>query len=94
MPERTQPARCCTTRRTTWPRACGEALAADERTNELGIRVDVHGDQVYLRGSVGSAERRRYLTEVAQEAAPGTTVHNECDVVSVRTAQAEEDELL
>mgnify|MGYP002620874803 CR=1 FL=1 len=71
-----------------------EALAEDERTNELGIRVDVHGDQVYLRGSVGSAERRRHLTEVAVEAAPGATVHNECTVVNVRAVEAEEDERL
>ena len=93
MPERTQPEMLHDAPHYVAARV-REALAADERTNELGIRVDVHGDQVYLRGSVGSAERRRYLTEVAQEAAPGTTVHNECDVVIVRTAQAEEDELL
>jgi len=69
-----------------------QALAEDERTNELGIKVDVHGDHVFLRGSVGSPERRHHLTEVAREAAPGTTVHNECAVVNVRAA--EEDERL
>ncbi|MEV5408988.1 BON domain-containing protein [Thermopolyspora sp. NPDC052614] len=69
-----------------------QALAEDERTNELGIKVDVHGDQVFLRGRVGSVERRRHLTEVAKEAAPGAHVHNEVDVVNIRAA--EEDERL
>lgn len=67
-----------------------QALAEDERTNELGIRVDVHGAEVFLRGSVGSAERRRHLTEVAREAAPGTVVHNEVDVVNIRAAEEAE----
>ncbi|HEY9523573.1 MAG TPA: BON domain-containing protein [Thermopolyspora sp.] len=67
-----------------------EALAEDERTNELGIRVDVHGDQLYLRGQVSAPERVLHLTEVATEAAPGVTVHNEVTVVEVREAGEEE----
>ena len=35
------------------------ALAEDERTNELGIRVDVRGEQLFLRGQVAGDERRR-----------------------------------
>jgi osmotically-inducible protein OsmY len=67
-----------------------QALAEDERTHELGIRVDVRGDQVFLRGQVSGAERLRHLTEVAADAAPGMTVHNEVSVVEVRDAGEEE----
>ncbi|WP_030913072.1 BON domain-containing protein [Streptosporangium amethystogenes] len=59
------------------------ALAEDERTTELGVRVDVRNDQLYLRGQVTSADRRALIAKVAGEAAPGLVVHNEIDVVSV-----------
>ncbi|MFI6450325.1 BON domain-containing protein [Streptosporangium amethystogenes] len=59
------------------------ALAEDERTTELGVRVDVRNDQLYLRGQVTSADRRELIAKVAGEAAPGLAVHNEIDVVSV-----------
>ncbi len=67
-----------------------QALAEDERTTELGIRVDVHGDRLYLRGQVGAAERLPHLTEVAHDAAPGIIIHNEVTVVEVREAGGEE----
>ncbi|MBB2911328.1 osmotically-inducible protein OsmY [Streptosporangium becharense] len=66
------------------------ALAEDDRTTELGIRVDVRGDQLYLRGQVNCAERCRLITEVAREAAPGLVIHNEIDVVDVREPVGEE----
>ena len=66
------------------------ALAEDERTTELGIRVDVRGDQLYLRGQVTGTDRRELIAEVAGEAAPGLVVHNEIDVVDVREPVEEE----
>lgn len=66
------------------------ALAEDERTTELGIRVDIRGDQLYLRGQVVSADRSELIAEVAGEAAPGLNVHNEIDVVDVRDPVGEE----
>ncbi|GAA4520718.1 MULTISPECIES: BON domain-containing protein [Nonomuraea] len=59
------------------------ALAEDRRTHELGIRVDVRGDQLFLRGQVSGAEQRERLGEVAREAAPDLHVHNEINVVEV-----------
>src|SRR5690606_17665869 len=59
------------------------ALAEDGRTHELGIRVDVRGDQLFLRGQVSGAERRARLGQGAREAAPGLRVHNEVHVVEV-----------
>ena len=66
------------------------ALAEDARTNELGIRVDVRGEHVYLRGQVSGAERRREIEQVAREAAPGLRVHNELTLVEVRDPGEEE----
>ncbi|MFF5114673.1 BON domain-containing protein [Streptosporangium sp. NPDC000509] len=66
------------------------ALAEDERTTELGIRVDIRGDQLYLRGQVVGSERRELIAEVAGEAAPELKVHNEIDVVDVREPVREE----
>ncbi|MBV9450960.1 MAG: BON domain-containing protein [Streptosporangiaceae bacterium] len=60
------------------------ALATDPRTHELGVRVEMDGDAAYLRGEVVSQERRRRLSEVASEAAPEVTIHNQVDVIEVR----------
>lgn len=67
------------------------ALAEDDRTNELGIRVDVRGRQLFLRGTVSGDERRRQATSVAEEAAPGLHVHNELTLVEVRDPGEEEE---
>jgi osmotically-inducible protein OsmY len=66
------------------------ALAEDDRTAELGIRVDVRGDQVYLRGQVTSSERRRQIENVTREATPGLKVHNEITLVEVSEPGEEE----
>ncbi|WP_055479544.1 BON domain-containing protein [Sphaerimonospora mesophila] len=65
-------------------------LAEDDRTSELGIRVDVRGEHVYLRGQVPSEERRRTIETVAREATPGLRVHNEITLVEVREPGEEE----
>ncbi|GII76630.1 hypothetical protein Sru01_16120 [Sphaerisporangium rufum] len=67
-----------------------QALAEDERTSELGVRVDVRGDDLYLRGQVECAERRARMTDVAGENAPGLKVHNEVTVMEVRGPGEEE----
>ncbi|MEV0586145.1 BON domain-containing protein [Nonomuraea sp. NPDC050310] len=69
-----------------------KALAEDGRTHELGIRVDVRGDQVFLRGQVSGEEHRRVIGEVAQETAPDLHVHNEIKVVDV-TRPGEDEHL-
>jgi hypothetical protein len=66
------------------------ALAEDDRTNELGIRVDIRGDQLYLRGTVECEERRAHVATVAGEIAPGLKVHNEVTVMDVREPGEEE----
>jgi osmotically-inducible protein OsmY len=66
------------------------ALAEDDRTTELGIRVDVRGEHVFLRGQVSCDERRREIEKVAREAAPGLRVHNEITLVEVSEPGEEE----
>jgi osmotically-inducible protein OsmY len=58
-----------------------QALAEDGRTHELGIRVDIRGDQLFLRGLVSGSEQRERLGQVAHEAAPQLHLHNEINVV-------------
>ncbi|MEU0568305.1 BON domain-containing protein [Nonomuraea sp. NPDC005983] len=69
-----------------------QALAEDERTCELGIRVDIRGDQLFLRGQVSGAEHRDRLGEVAHEVAPGLRLHNEIRIVDV-TEPGEDEHL-
>ncbi|WP_371783552.1 BON domain-containing protein [Streptosporangium subroseum] len=66
------------------------ALAEDERTSELGILVDIRGEQLFLRGQVADARRRALIADVAEEAAPGLTVRNEITVLDVRDPCEEE----
>jgi osmotically-inducible protein OsmY len=69
-----------------------QAMAEDVRTHELGIHVDVRGDQLFLRGEVSGSEQRDRLAEVARDAAPGLRGHNEIKVVEV--TEPGEDEYL
>jgi hypothetical protein len=65
-----------------------EALAS--RAHELGIRVDVRGDVVHLRGEVATEERRRAVEEAARGAAEGLEICNELHVVAVPEPEGEE----
>ncbi|HVT67269.1 MAG TPA: BON domain-containing protein [Trebonia sp.] len=56
------------------------ALREGTRTHELGVRVEVDGESVTLRGQVQGEERRRLIAQVAAAAAPGRTVINEVAV--------------
>jgi osmotically-inducible protein OsmY len=48
-----------------------EALATDERTNALDIKVSIRNDRVFLLGSVNSEERRSAAEAVVREHVPG-----------------------
>ncbi|MBO0841788.1 MAG: hypothetical protein J2O46_01285 [Nocardioides sp.] len=39
----------------------------DERTHELGVRIEVHGDRLVVEGEVASASRRRLVLDVLAE---------------------------
>jgi osmotically-inducible protein OsmY len=67
-----------------------QALAEDQRTHELGIRVDVRGDVVHLRGEVAAERRRELVADVVREVAPGLSVRNEISVADVHPPGQEE----
>jgi osmotically-inducible protein OsmY len=67
------------------------ALTEDPRTAAQGIRVTVHGTQAYLRGDVTSEDRRRVLLDVATEAAPELSIHDELRVVAPAPPTADEE---
>ncbi|AHH97983.1 hypothetical protein GCM10010174_06060 [Kutzneria viridogrisea] len=67
------------------------AIAEDPRTVELGVRVTVRGDQVFLRGDVTCQARRDDLTEVVAELAPELLVRNEIRVVPSGAPEGREE---
>jgi len=67
------------------------ALAEDSRTAELGIRVNVRGDDVYLSGEVTTENRRADLERVLREVAPEVVVHNDVRVADTREPARREE---
>ena len=66
------------------------ALASDPRTHELGVRADVRGEVVILRGEVACEHRRLLIAEVVHDAAPGLEVRNEVSVPELQPLGEEE----
>ena len=66
------------------------ALAEDPRTHELGIRADVRGDVVILRGEVAGEQRRALVADVVSETAPDLVIRNEVSVAEVHPPGREE----
>lgn len=58
-------------------------LAEDPQAAELGIGVDVVGDEVVLTGEVACEERRDRITAVAREALPGLRVRDGLSVARI-----------
>jgi osmotically-inducible protein OsmY len=65
-------------------------LAENDRTNELGILVEIEEDVVILRGKVANERRRRQVALVAQEVAPDMEIRNDISVVEVKPSEKEE----
>jgi osmotically-inducible protein OsmY len=58
-----------------------EAIGDDERTAELGVRVEVRGGRAFLGGTVASASRKEAVAAVVAEHAPALEIVNEITVV-------------
>jgi osmotically-inducible protein OsmY len=67
-----------------------EALAEDERTTELGIRVLVRDDRVFLQGQVTGEHHRGRVLEVVHEVAPELEIHDELSVLGTAEPVGEE----
>jgi osmotically-inducible protein OsmY len=68
-----------------------QRLAEDPRTAELGIKIEVRGDVVYLRGRIMSEERRSAIVAVVREAEPEREIRDEIGVTSVHEPEEEEE---
>jgi hypothetical protein len=70
-----------------------DALAADDRSRELGVDVTLAGPdpRVVLTGTVSTEAQRRAIGEVVAEVAPGYDVVNELALVSTDEGGAVEE---
>lgn len=68
-----------------------QALADDPRAGEIALDVQIAGDTIFVRGTVGTEERRRALTAVVNDAAPGWKVRNETEVPDLTAAPVVEN---
>jgi len=68
-----------------------DALAGDPRVSELGLRIDVRGERLYVTGMVATVERQAAIDEVLG-ALTTYEIHNETAVA--RLAEPEESETL
>nr|WP_245672697.1 BON domain-containing protein [Aldersonia kunmingensis] len=67
------------------------AFAEDPRTAELGVRVSVRGDVVYLSGEVSSADCKHQLEAIVLEQLPSVRFQNDVHIVDCREpTEAEE----
>jgi hypothetical protein len=57
-----------------------KALADDERTNELGVRIQATDERVIAVGEVASEERRQAVLSVLREHDPGRTVTDQITI--------------
>jgi hypothetical protein len=57
-----------------------EALAHDERVNELELQVKVSGSKVFLHGTVPTRERQQAVEEVVHGVLPECEVLNETTI--------------
>ncbi|MFZ2172779.1 MAG: BON domain-containing protein [Rhodococcus sp. (in: high G+C Gram-positive bacteria)] len=67
------------------------ALAEDPRTAELGVRVTIRGNQLYLSGAVICPARKRDLLTVILEHLPSALVRNDVHVVDNREPAGREE---
>jgi osmotically-inducible protein OsmY len=66
-------------------------LTEDPDTAELGVRVSVHGGEVYLSGDVASELRRRHVIDAATAEAGGLTVRDDLAVTAADAPTTAED---
>lgn len=68
------------------------ALADDDRTHEMGVRIVCTGDRIVAQGEVASEERRRAVLAVIREAEPGLPVSDQLTLTAEPVRHAAEHE--
>jgi BON domain len=59
-----------------------DALARDPRVGELDVHAKIVGQDVFLNGSVPTADRREAISVVVDELLPDHEVHNQIAVTN------------
>ena len=67
-----------------------EALAHDERVNELELQVKVQGRRVFLGGTVPTQERHEAVEQVVRDLLPDCEVMNETTIGTYGEPREEE----
>lgn len=68
-----------------------QALARDERVNELGLTVEVSQGVATISGTVSTQQRKDAVEQVVAELVPGYSVSNETTVASGQETEEVED---
>lgn len=58
-----------------------EALARDPRVGELGLEVELDGDEVHVSGNVTTEQRRAAVPDVVHDALPDAKLRNDVSVL-------------
>ncbi|KJS63307.1 BON domain-containing protein [Streptomyces rubellomurinus] len=64
---------------------------ADDEVGELGLRIELHGARVTVRGTVPNERRRAAVERIVNEALAGLTVHTDIALVDGRPPTGVED---
>ena len=67
-----------------------EALAKDDRVNELELDVHIVGRKVVVSGTVANEDRQSAVTDVVRGVCPEHEVVNQTSVLSVSASPSEE----
>ncbi|MFF2078757.1 hypothetical protein ACFVXG_28895 [Kitasatospora sp. NPDC058162] len=64
---------------------------ADDEVGELGLRIELHGAHVTVRGTVPTAQRRAAVQRIVGEALVGLVVHTDIVLADGRPPTGGED---
>lgn len=64
---------------------------ADDEVGELGLRIELHGSSVTVRGTVATEQRRAAVERIVAEALAGLVVHTDITLADDSPPTGEED---
>lgn len=68
-----------------------DALAHDDRVNELDVQVKITGTKVFVTGNVATQERRAAISTVVEEILPDHQVVNETTLLRLQETDESEE---
>lgn len=64
---------------------------ADDEIGELGLRIELHGSRITVRGTVPTEQRRAAVEGIVTEALAGLVVHTDIALADGSPPAGEED---